>query len=725
MLAVANTGGAMNTKIALVGNPNSGKTTLFNSITGLSQTVGNWTGVTIEKKSGKYLKNKSVSIIDLPGIYSMTSYTLEEKITRNYIINDKPDVVINVVDATNLERNLYLTTQLIECGVKMVIALNMEDELKRNGITIDSNKISEYLGVPVVSISALKGKNIDQLMKEAINTNDNNGLIKPIFNKAIEQTIEEVSKVSQSKNKFYNIKLFEKDPIYIKELDVIKRDKINDIIDNVEKELGETSVEIISNDRYNYIESIIGDLQIKTKSKSQLITDNIDRIVTNKYLAFPIFAAIIFLMYYVSISWLGDLTIGWMEGAIIERFGGFMEEVLLGFNSPEWLVSLLIDGIIAGVGMVLTFVPQILILFLFISVLEGCGYMARVAYIMDKLFKRIGLSGKSFIPMIIGCGCSVPAIMSTRTIEGNDERRMTILLTPFIPCAAKLPVFALFAAAFFPSNPFAAPSMYLLGILMVIISGLLLKKLRIMKSDADSFILELPQYRVPKVKNVMLQLWEKGKSFIIKAGTIIFVASLILWFLQSFSWNMQMSEPDDSMLADIGRVFAPLFVPLGFGNWQSAVSIFTGFFAKEAVVSTLSILTGVGENEAITPEFAVQLQAIFTPLSAYSFMAFVLLSAPCLAAIGAMKRELGSFKWMFIAVGFQTLMAYTLALVIYQTGSLFANNKGLFVTIVSIAIILIMTILSIISMSKRKGKSCGGGCTNCIASGSCAEAEKL
>lgn len=670
--------------IALIGNPNSGKTTLFNSLTKLRQTVGNWSGVTIEKKEGKYFKDKAINIIDLPGIYSLTPYSLEEKIARDFLINSKPDVVINIVDATNLERNLYLTSQLMEMNIKVVVALNMLDELESSGITIDEQKLEKILGLKVVSISALKNKNINTLMDitiEKIKTprTTTKYISFPID---IEESLNKIKKLTNS-SRFDSIKLFERDEISFAEVSPQNKQEIEVIISDIEKKYGEKNTELLSNARYKYIENGINIFQKSTLNKRALFSEKIDRIITNKYLAFPIFICIIWLMYFVSIQTLGGLGVKGME-LLLENFKTIVRVSLENINIEAWIIGLLVDGIITGVGTVLSFLPQIILLFFFISLLEGCGYMARVAYIMDKLFRKIGLSGKSFIPMIVGCGCTVPAIMTTRTIENNDERRLTIMLTPFIPCSAKLPVFALFVGAFFPKNPFVAPSMYLLGIVMVIVGGLVLKKLKLFKTQSDTFVLELPHYRFPTARNILLDLWEKSRAFIIKAGTIIFLASIVLWAMQSFNWRFQMVEAEQSLLASLGNILAPLFRPLGFGNWKATVALLTGTVAKESVISSLSILLGTTGSD-----LTQSLTTIFTPLAAYSFMVFVLLSFPCIAALAATKKEMGSFKWMFLAMAFQISTAYTVSFLIYNIGGLFLYNKWIVLIPLFVAILAI------------------------------------
>ncbi len=652
-------------RIALIGNPNSGKTTLFNALTKMRQTVGNWPGVTIEKKRGVYFKDRTVTIIDLPGIYSLTPYSLEEKIARDFLLEEKPDLIINIIDATNLERNLYLTSQLLETGIKVVAALNMLDELEASGITLDESRLSDTLGIRAVTISALKNRNVNKLMETCMAEINRPYSGKSIaFPQDIEKHLTAIA-TKLSTDRFTAIKLFERDSLMLEKLG--NAEFIEKTIKIAEERYGEKSIEIISNLRYAYIEKAVPFFQTKKLNKRAALTEKIDKVLTNKYLAFPIFALIIWLMYFISIQTVGNLALKALEG-LLGTFSGRVALALENASVSPWLIGLIVDGVITGVGTILTFLPQIILLFLFISLLEGCGYMARVAYIMDRLFKKIGLSGKSFIPMIVGCGCSVPAIMSARTVENNDERRLTIMLTPFIPCSAKLPVFALFVGAFFPDNPFVAPSMYLLGIVMVIVGGLFLKKLRLFKTQSDTFVLELPQYRLPQAKNVLLELWEKSKSFIIKAGTIIFISSVVLWVLQNFNWRFEMVEAERSLLAAIGNVIAPIFYPLGFGDWRAAVALLSGTFAKETVVSSLSILLGGGDLN-------VALSGIFNPLAAYSFMAFVLLSFPCVAALAATKKEMGSTKWMFITMSFQLGTAYLVSFLIYNIGGLYGYNK--------------------------------------------------
>lgn len=657
-------------KVALVGNPNSGKTTLFNALTGMNQKVGNWTGVTVEKKEGAYVKDKSIEIVDLPGIYSLIPYSMEEIVTAKFVHDGKPDCIIDIVDATNLERNLYLTTQLLEQGVRVVVALNMSDELEKNGVRLDVAKLEDFLGVEAVEISARKGKGIAELMER----------------------VKKPKRVLKPR------------PIDFSKL-------LQGVAENCREEE-------ISNLRYQYLKENIRSFEKKGVPKQKILTDKIDRIVTNKWLAFPIFIGVIFLMYFLSIQLVGNYTTELLEQWIIRDLGGLIRGGLDSVGAMPWITSLLVDGIVSGVGTVLTFIPQIVTLFLFITVLEACGYMSRVAFIMDRLFKKLGLSGKSSIPLIIGCGCSVPAIMSARTVENNDERRLTVLLTPFVPCSAKLPVFALFVGAFFPDNPFVAPSMYLIGIVMIVLGGLLLKKLKFFKSEADTFVLELPAYRLPKLTNILRELWDKARGFLIKAGTIIFAASIVLWFLQSFSWSFQMVDAEESILASVGRFIAPVFVPLGFGNWQASVSLISGVFAKETIIATLGVLLGTGEG-ALTSEFTAALGTLFTPAAAYSFMVFVLLSSPCIAALSATKKEMGGWKWLFFALIFQTGIAYLTALVVYWSWQLYLFHTGIFVTVLaSVAVFAaFMGAIRYVYKNRKKGGAgaCNGNCAACRA----------
>lgn len=654
-------------KIALVGNPNSGKTTLFNVLTGSTAQVGNWPGVTVEKKVGLIKGHKDIQVIDLPGIYSLSPFTLEERITRDYLVHEKPDLIVNIVDSTNLDRNLYLTTQLIETDIKMIIALNMMDVIKKRNVKIDKEKLSEILKCQVVDISAAKEQGIDNLIKKIINTNENyKKETVNIYSNTINDVLTTISKTIQfvDNDLYYSVKVFEKDSVILGSIELDDSDKnlILSKIEEIESTNNDDSSSIISSERYRFIDDLI-DKVIDKKDSSSPFTEKIDKIVTNRYLGIPIFLLIMWLVYFISVQWLGDLTIGYME-ALFEIIGKGASSLLTSINVMPWLHDLIVDGIIGGVGSVLVFIPQLALLFLLLTFLEDCGYMARIAFIMDKIFKRLGMSGKSFIPLIIGTGCSVPAIMSTRTIENEKERRLTIMLTPFIPCSAKMPVFTLFVAIFFAENSLIAPGLYLIGILIVVISGLILKRTKLFKNDDSTFLLELPDYHVPTPKNLFLHTFDKIKSFIIKAGTIIFVASIVIWFMQSFDWTFTRVETDQSILRSIGEFIAPIFTPLGWGNWESTVAVISGFIAKETIVATFGIILG---EEALT----LALTGLFTPISAFSFIMFVLLASPCFAAIGVTRREMGSWKWTFIAIIYQTGLAYIVSLLVYQIGVLF------------------------------------------------------
>ncbi len=659
----------MSLKIALVGNPNSGKTTLFNALTGSTQYVGNWPGVTVEKKEG-WLRNnkKDVIIVDLPGIYSLSPYTLEEVIARDFIINEKPDVIINIVDASNLERNMYLTTQVIELGVPTVIALNMMDVVKRRGDEIDIAAMQKLLGCPVVAIAAVKSQGIDALVSKAISLAADSKPRPQIFSKDVEKALADIiNEVKQVKElttyepRWLAVKLFERDEDLLKKITLSEalKSRIEAITQAIEAQQDDDAESIITNERYECVTALLSGAY-KKKSRPKLTTsDKIDKVITNRFLALPIFFLIMWGVYFISIQTVGDWTIGWVEQLIAWLTSG-AESLLTGWGASDWVLSLVIDGIFGGVGSVLVFVPQLMILYFFISILEDCGYMARVAFIMDRIFRRFGLSGKSFIPMLIGTGCSVPAIMASRTIENENDRKMTVMLTPFIPCGAKLPVFAMFVALVFRDASWVGPSMYLVGIIMVIISGLILKRTKLFAGKPAPFVMELPTYKMPRPKGVLIHMWEKGKAFVIKAGTVIFVACAAVWFLQSFSFSFEYLSPeqvDQSILAGIGRVLAPIFAPLGFGNWMSAVASLTGLVAKEVVVSTFAL---VGANTMLT----------FTAVTAYAFMIFTLLAAPCFAAIGAIRREMGGWKWTFIAIGYQTGLAYVMALLVNLVGGL-------------------------------------------------------
>lgn len=783
-------------KIALAGNPNSGKTTLFNALTGSNQFVGNWPGVTVEKKEGKLKGYNDVIITDLPGIYSLSPYTLEEVVARNYIINERPDVILNIIDTTNLERNLYLTTQLTEMGIPVVIAANMMDIVAKNGDKLNVSELSKALGCKVVEISALKGTGIKQAAEEAVKAAKNKTNTIPLhtFTGSVEHTLAHIEEAAlhtmpEEQQRFYAIKLFERDEKIVEMLGIEKSklDHIEKDIEACEKEYDDDSESIITNERYVWIASIIGSCFTKKSKNASTTTDKIDRVVTNRWLALPIFAVIMFLIYYISVSTIGTIATDWandglfgdgwhlfgigssqyeqaaedyaIPAAEIEAFeaaaeeagvepetavdltataimyddeGNIEEEIPVDFAAyqeaaeleepdpaeygvwvpgiptlissllekigcAEWLSGLILDGIVAGVGAVLGFVPQMLVLFFLLAFLEACGYMARIAFILDRIFRKFGLSGKSFIPMLIGTGCGVPGVMASRTIENERDRRMTIMTTTFIPCGAKLPIIALIAGALFDGAWWVAPSAYFVGIFAIITSGIMLKKTKMFAGDPAPFVMELPAYHMPTLGNVLRSMWERGWSFIKKAGTIILLATIFVWFTSSFGWSEDgfgMVDMSESILAKIGGIIAPIFAPLGWGHWQGAVAAITGLIAKENVVGTFGVLFG-GFDEVAENGWQVwtNMQAEFTPLSAYSFLVFNLLCAPCFAAIGAIKREMNNAKWTWFAIGYQCVFAYAVSMVIFQIGKLFTGGGFGFGTIVAIALIAVFIYL--------------------------------
>lgn len=670
----------MSFRIALIGNPNCGKTTLYNAVTGSTQYVGNWPGVTVEKKEGVIRNTGGEGVlVDLPGIYSLAPYSLEEKITRNFLTDERPDAVINIIDATNMERSLYLTTQLVEMGLPMVVALNMIDLTDRAGDRIDEKKLADELGCPVVRVSAAEGTGIADLIAVTVEQAKHGSAPEPrdSFDPKIERALDTIARMIKDfagklSLRWTAVNIFSRDPILMQRLalDTGTVSCLEEVIVGCEAELDDDSESILANERYKYIDGILADSLVRSGKDGLTVSDKIDRIVTNRLLGLPIFFMIMWGVYYVSIQTFGDMTIEWTEKLfgewIGDGFGGWLESMTV----ADWLYSLIIDGIVGGVGAVMSFVPQLMILFFFISILEDCGYMARVAFIMDRVFRQFGLSGKSFIPMLVGTGCSVPGIMAARTIENDMDRKMTIMLTPFVPCSAKLPVFALFTATFFPTQAWVGFSMYMLGIGMVIVSGVVLKRTRLFAGDPAPFVMELPMYRMPRLKGVLIHMWDRARAFIIKAGTIIFIAAGLIWFLQSFNWSLEMVDGEESMLASIGNSIKWIFTPLGFGNWQVAMAIVTGFLAKEVIVSTFGIIYGLGEVAEDSPELLTHISRMFTPLSAYAFMVFALLASPCMAALGATKTEMGSWKWLFISMAWQTGLAYIVAMIIYQVGSL-------------------------------------------------------
>lgn len=767
----------MSIRIALAGNPNSGKTTLFNALTGSSQYVGNWPGVTVERKTGKLKINKEITLVDLPGIYSLSPYTLEEVITRNYIATEKPDAIINIVDASNIERNLYLTTQLVELGIPVVIALNMMDIVNKRGDKIDIAKLSKDLGCPVFECSAAKQTGINEVAEAAIKAA--NGAKAPEINhrfpEAVETAFANIEKLSSSYVKdgipsWNAIKLFERDEKIIEALALPENvsAEIETEIVKAEEALDDDSESIITNHRYSYIEKVIKDSVKKANAGQLTISDKIDKIVTNRILALPIFAVVMFLVYYLSISTVGTMATDWVNDGVFgdgfHLFGigsGEFEDATAAFDeatavveaneageaavdienedgevektieitpdvladaqatveeepdpanygvwvpgipalvetgldnagAQDWLKSLILDGIIGGVGAVLGFLPQMLVLFILLAILEECGYMARIAFIMDRIFRKFGLSGKSFIPILIGTGCGVPGIMASRTIENDRDRKMTVIVTTFIPCGAKLPIIGLIAGAIFPEQWWLGPSAYFAGILAIIISGIMLKKFKLFAGDPAPFVMELPQYHAPRFVSVMKYMLEKGWAFIKRAGTIIFVSCGLIWFLQSFNWQMQYIEDQNvSMLADVGKAIDPVFAPLGWNEkepeqaWKASVGTITGLVAKENVVGTFGVLFGQEEVSENGDEIWTEFGNMFSPMAAYSFLLFNLLCAPCFAAIGAIKREMGNWKWTGIAVGYQTLFAYGISFIFYQLGKLFTGGGFGFATVLA------------------------------------------
>ena len=770
----------MSIKIALAGNPNCGKTTLFNALTGSNQFVGNWPGVTVEKKEGKLKFNKDVTIMDLPGIYSLSPYTLEEVVARTYLINEKPDAILNIVDGTNLERNLYLTTQLTELGIPVVIAINMMDVVKKTGDKINIDELSRQLGCKVVEISALKGTGIKEAADEAVKAAKSTKTV-PMhtFNSEVEHAIAHIEdalkgKINDEQQRWFAIKVFERDDKVATQLklDAATADSIEKVITGVENQLDDDSESIITNERYIYIAEILKSSYKKKNKGGLTISDKIDKVVTNRFLALPIFAAVMFIVYYISVTtvgtWVTDWTndnlfgdgffflnhgaeayeeasgefdrasaileameageptvditdedgnvtetveindntvaeaeaveepnpadYGWWVDGIPVIVGNFLEKV----GCADWLSSLILDGIVAGVGAVLGFVPQMLVLFAFLAFLESCGYMARVAFIMDRIFRKFGLSGKSFIPMLIGTGCGVPGVMASRTIENDRDRKMTIMTTTFIPCGAKLPIIALIAGALLGGAWWVSPSAYFVGICAIIISGIMLKKTRMFAGDPAPFVMELPAYHWPTLSNVLRSMWERGWSFIKKAGTIILLATILVWFLSGYGFGEEgfgAVDMDQSLLANIGNTFAWIFRPLGFGDWKATVACVTGLIAKENVVGTFGVLYGFAEVAEDGAEVWGSLQNAYTPVAGYAFLVFNLLCAPCFAAIGAIKREMNSAKWTLFAIGYQCVFAYCTALVINQLGNIAlgqANIVGIIASLVIIAFALYM-----------------------------------
>ena len=692
----------MSVKIALAGNPNCGKTTLFNALTGSNQFVGNWPGVTVEKKEGKLKGHKDVVLTDLPGIYSLSPYTLEEVVARNYILQEKPDAIINIVDGTNIERNLYLTTQILELGIPVIMAVNMMDIVEKNGDTIHIDKLKKKLGCEVVTISALKGTGITEAANKAVSIAQSHKKVTPVheFCDKAEEIIGAVENkltgvVPEEQKRFFAIKLLERDDKIIEQMNTSVN--VSAEIKEMENEFDDDTESIITNERYVYISSIIGQCVTKARKDKLSTSDKIDRIVTNRWLALPIFAVVMFIVYYVSVTTVGAFVTDWTNDVLFgEIIPPAIESGLNAIGCAAWLQGLILDGIVAGVGAVLGFVPQMLVLFAFLAFLESCGYMARVAFIMDRIFRKFGLSGKSFIPMLIGSGCGVPGVMASRTIENDRDRKMTIMTTTFVPCGAKLPIIAMIAGAFFGNSGWVSTSAYFVGIAAIICSGIILKKTKMFAGDPAPFVMELPAYHWPTVSNILRSMWERGWSFIKKAGTIILLSTIILWFLMSFGWEGgsfgMVEELNESILAKIGTAIAWIFAPLGWTKagegWKMAVAAVTGLIAKENVVATFGMLYGFAEVAEDGAEIWGNLATAMTPIAAYGFLVFNLLCAPCFAAMGAIKREMNNTKWFFFAIGYQCGLAYLVSLCIYQIGTLVTGGGFGIWTVVAFAIII-------------------------------------
>lgn len=700
----------MSITIALAGNPNSGKTTLFNALTGSNQFVGNWPGVTVEKKEGKIKGYKDVNLMDLPGIYSLSPYTLEEVVARNYLIQERPDAIINIVDGTNLERNLYLTTQLMELGIPVIMAINMMDIVTKNGDKINIKKLSMELGCKVVEISALKSTGIKEVVELAIAVANSKRINLPVyrFDQIIESELEKIKEmlpnnIVEEQKRFYAIKLFERDD-KITGL-ISKTPDIETIITKIEEKFDDDAESIITNERYQFITSIIDDCYQRNGKEQLSVSDKIDRIVTNRWLALPIFALIMYIVYYISVSTVGTWATDWANdgvfgdgwslfGMAIPSVPSLIESLLVSLGTAGWLNGLILDGIVAGVGAVLGFVPQMLVLFFFLAILESCGYMARVAFIMDRIFRKFGLSGKSFIPMLIGTGCGVPGIMASRTIENDRDRKMTIMTTTFIPCGAKLPIIALIAGALFSGASWVAPTAYFIGIGAIVTSGIILKKTRRFAGEPAPFVMELPAYHMPTFLNVLRSMWERGWSFIKKAGTIIMLSTILVWFTSYFGFvdgkfiMLEETQLDQSILASLGNAIAWLFTPLGWGDWKAAVAALTGLVAKENVVGTFGILYGFAEVAEDGVEIWGTLALSYTQIAAFSFLIFNLLCAPCFAAMGAIKREMNNGKWTAFAIIYQTVFAYLVAFCVYQIGNAVITKTFTAATIIAIIVII-------------------------------------
>lgn len=694
-------------EVALIGNPNSGKTSLFNLMTGHNQRVGNWPGVTVERKSGLVKKHKDIEIQDLPGIYSMSPYSPEEKVARDYLLSKKADSILNVVDATNLERNLYLTTQLIETGIPVTLALNMSDVLEAQGKTINIDKLSYHLGVPVVATSALKQTGVDKVVKKAAHTTTASvgDIAFPIYDDKLEAAISQIldvlgNSVPQRSARFYAIKLFEHDALVEAELDLsaFQRKEIKDIIRITEEVFTEDAESIVINERYAFIERVCKMAQSQTKDFALTLSDKIDKLVTNRILALPIFAVVMYLVYYLSLK--GKMWTDWASDVLFGKYvPDLMTSGLTYLHVQDWLKSLIVDGVVAGIGTVLGFLPQIFVLFICLGVLEDIGYMSRIAFVMDRIFRRFGLSGKSFIPMLISTGCGVPAVMSSRTIENERDRRITIMTATFMPCSAKLEIIALIAGAFFPHNPLVAPSTYFIGMAAIILSGIALKKTSFLGGLTSPFIMELPSYHWPKTMSVLRYAFGKAMSFVKRAGTIIFSLTVLIWFMSNYNFMLQTVDTEVSILATLGKGLSWIFTPLGFGNWKATVAALTGLAAKETVVATFGILYHNSSEAGL----ATALQADYSALAAYSFLIFNLLCAPCFAAIGAIKREMANLRWTVGAIGFQTGLAYCVSLILYQFGQVLLYGKPI-TSWTLVAVLLLVTMIYFVVRKPRQIK---------------------
>ncbi|TRW56655.1 ferrous iron transport protein B [Lactococcus lactis] len=671
--------------IALLGNPNSGKTSIFNLLTGSNQQVGNWPGVTVEKKSGIYRKDKNVCIQDLPGLYSLSPYSLDEQVARDFLVKTPPDALINIVDSTDLERSLYLTLQLMEFGIPMVLALNMSDLLENQGKKIDLEKLSYSLGIPVITTSAIKNKGLDEVVKAALRSPE----VQPLdYDHRLEGALSEISKVTGFTNRFEQIKVFEGDQLLLTKLSAEQLDEVEEIVSITEKLMTDDRESIIVNERYDLIGHFVQLSVSQTETGKVNLTDRIDQIITHKWLGLPIFVFIMWLVYFISIQTVGTAATDWLNDVF---FGQWLPDLIAnGMNAlavTPWVQDLVLNGVVAGIGAILGFVPQIFVLFLLLGILEDSGYMARVAFVMDRIFRRFGLSGKSFIPMLIASGCGVAGIMATRTIEQERDRKITIMVTTFMPCSAKLPIIALVSGAFFPHASWVAPSAYFLGMSMIILSGIILKKTRMFSGDTSSFIMELPTYHLPYALTVLKYAFDRAFSFVKRAGTIIFAMNVLIWFTSNYNWTLAHVDAGQSILADVGKVVAVVFAPLGFGEWRATVATITGLIAKETIVGTMGVLFAHNSGESHQLWSAVQ--ATYTPLSAYSLLVFNLLCAPCVAAISTIYKEMGDVRWTLRAVGFQTLVAYSMSLIIYQLGSFFSSQNFDVLSLVALLVLLV------------------------------------